>query len=212
MPIRRIVLTALALSAGVSFAGPAQIESPAARFHERAAQLERPRSLRDAAALHTAEHAREVDRRLGGALLPETRAVQEAQRTVAVLRAYAATGEEKYFAESLRRARHLAAWNPRGASAHARAPGDSRTIAWTLALAYDRLAPRLDAAQKNVILSPLRVRAADLYQDDSLDAEALAALAGIATLLAGDLPEAKAWAQLAAPLAAKFHNPQWSLQ
>ena len=206
MHIKRIVLIALALTAGVSAAGPAQIETPAARFHERAAQLERPRSLRDAAVLHTAEHAREVDRRLGGALLPETRAEEEARRTIAVLRAYAATGEEKYFAESLRRARHLAAWNPRGATAHARAPEDSRTIAWTLALAYDRLSPQLDAAQKNLILSPLRVRAADLYQNAMLDADSLAALAAIATLLAGDVPEAKAWASYAAPLAAKFHD------
>lgn len=212
---KRIATVALALSAGASFAGPALVEpalidSPAARFYESAAQLERPRSLREAAALHTAAHAREVDRSLGGALLPEARAAEEARRAIAVLRAYAATGEEKYFADALRRARHLAAWNPRGATAHARAPEDSRSIAWTLALAYDRLAPRLDTAQKNVILSPLRVRAADLYQDDSLDAEALAALAGIATLLAGDLPEAKAWAQFAAPLAAKFQNHQRS--
>jgi len=203
---KRIVLIALALTAGVSAAGPAQIETPAARFHERAAHLERPRSLRDAAALHTADHAREVDARLGGARLPETRAAEEARRTVAVLRAYAATGEEKYFADSLRRVLHLAAWNPRGGTAHARAPQDSRTIAWTLALAYDQLSPLLDSAQRNLILSPLRVRTADLYEDVTLDADSLAALAAIATLLAGDVPEAKAWAQYAAPLAAKFHN------
>ncbi len=206
MHIKRIVLIALALTAGVSAAGPAQIETPAARFHERAAQLERPRSLRDAAVLHTAERAREVDARLGGARLPETRAAEEARRTIAVLRAYAATRDEKYFADSLRRVLHLAAWNPRGGTAHARAPQDSRTIAWTLALAYDQLSPLLDGAQKNLILSPLRVRTADLYEDVTLDADSLAALAAIATLLAGDVPEAKAWAQYAAPLAAKFQN------
>ena len=205
MQLIRNAALGCALAAGVPSA-VAYSDASANALYAQAAATAHPRSLRDAAALLDAEKLRPVDQRLGAALLPEAQALEEATRTVAVLRAYAATAGRAYFDDALRRARHIATWNPRGASAHANRRDDSRTIAWTLALAYDQLAPRLDAAHKNLLLGALKVRAADMYQDDSLDGQTVAALAAIATLVAGDLSEAQAWAKFAAPLAAKLHN------
>ena len=134
---------------------------------------------------------REVERRRGGALLPESHAVEESRRTIAALRAYADTGADADFREALRRARHLASWNPRGRTAYANAPEDSRSIAWALALAYDWLSPRLDTTQKNLLLSPLRVRTDDMFED--LSPRSRPTLAAIAAMLAGDVPESKSW-------------------
>jgi hypothetical protein len=150
-----------ALAAGVPSA-LAYADASANALYAQAAATAHPRSLRDAAVLLDSAKLRRVDQRLGAALLPEAQALEEATRTVAVLRAYAATAERAYFDDALRRARHIATWNPRGASAHANRRDDSRTIAWTLALAYDQLAPRLDAAHKNLLLGALKVRAADM--------------------------------------------------
>lgn len=201
----RNALLACALVAAVPSAF-AYSDASANALYAQSAAMAHPRSLRDAAGLHNSEKLPAVDWRLGGALLPEAQALEEATRTVAVLRAYAATAALEYFDDALRRARHIATWNARGASAHANRRDDSRTIAWTLALAYDQLAPRLDAAHKILLLGALKVRAADMYQDDSLDGQTLAVLAAIATLVAGDLPEAHAWAKFAAPRAAKLNN------
>ena len=59
------------------------------------------------------EVMREVELRRAGALLPPHLAVEESRRAIAVLRAYAATGDELHFREALRRARHLAQFDPR---------------------------------------------------------------------------------------------------
>jgi len=56
----------------------------------------------------SAEVMREVEFRRDGALLPAPLAVEESRRAIAVLRAYAATGDEAHFREALRRARRQA--------------------------------------------------------------------------------------------------------
>lgn len=190
MQLIRNAALGCALAAGVPSA-VAYSDASANALYAQAAATAHPRSLRDAAALLDAEKLRPVDQRLGAALLPEAQALEEATRTVAVLRAYAATAGRAYFDDALRRARHIATWNPRGASAHANRRDDSRTIAWTLALAYDQLAPRLDNTQKTQLLAPLRERTNGLINDVSPDGRPT--LLAIATLLAGDVPESKLW-------------------
>jgi hypothetical protein len=161
-------------------------DASANALYARSAAMAHPRSLRDAAGLHDSEKLRPVDRQLGGALLPEAQALEEATRTVAVLRAYAATAALEYFDDALRRARHIATWNPRG-----RTDEDSRSVAWALALAYDQLAPRLDNTQKTQLLAPLRERTNELINVVTPDGRPT--LLAIATLLAGDVPESKLW-------------------
>ena len=134
----------------------------------------------------SAEVMREVDFRREGALLPAPHAVEESRRTVAVLRAYAATGEEKYYRDALRRAWHLAAFAPRASSRE-----DSLSIAWALALACDWLAPRLDGEMKGALMGALRERAATLF--NKAWPESVPALLVIARLLAGDDQQEKVW-------------------
>ena len=135
----------------------------------------------------SADVMREVEFRREGALLPAHLAVEESRRAIAVLRAYAATGDEAHFREALRRARHLAQLDPRESSLD-----DSLTIAWALALACEWLAPRLERQTKDALLAPLRVRADMLF--NKAWPESLPALAVIARLLAGhDQYDARLW-------------------
>ena len=127
----------------------------------------------------SAEVIREVEFRRGGALLPAQHAVEESRRAIAVLRAYAATGEGAYFHDALRRARHLAQFDPRESSLE-----DSLTVAWTLALAYQWLAPRLDREHRQALLHPLRARAATLF--NKAWPESVPALAVIARVISGN--------------------------
>lgn len=126
-----------------------------------------------------AQVLREAEFRRGGALLPVRHAVEESRRAIAVLRAYAATGEDAYFRDALRRARHLAHFDPRESSLE-----DSLTIAWALALACQWLAPRIDADIRHALLRPLRARAATLF--NKAWPESVPALAVIARVLSGD--------------------------
>ncbi len=125
----------------------------------------------------SAQAMREAEFHRGGTLLPVRHAVEESRRAIAVLRAYAATRDELYFREALRRARHLAHFDPRESSRE-----DSLTIAWALALACEWLAPRLEERTHELLLGSLRRRAAALVHD--VAPEALPALTVIARLLA----------------------------
>jgi hypothetical protein len=130
-------------------------------LYSKAAAKAHPRSMPEAGEIHSAGLLDRVARRMGGGLLPETQATEESRRAIDALRAYAAAAEE------------------------------ARTVAWTLALGYDWLAPRLDETSKHRILGALRVRTADLKRDPSPDSTAT--LTAILTLVAGDLPEARVW-------------------
>jgi hypothetical protein len=163
--------------------------SPA--LYARAAAKAHPRSMPEAGEVHSPGLLDRVARRMHGGLLPETQATEESRRAIDALRAYAATRDSAHYKEALRRVMHLASWDPRGASGYTLAPEDSRTVAWTLALGFDWLEPRLDAVQKDQILGALRVRAADLKRDTSPDSTAT--LTAILTLVAGDMPEARVW-------------------
>ena len=96
----------------------------------------------------------------------------------------------------------------------------SRFLAWSVAHAYDVLAPRLTAAQKTTMLNMLKVRTGAMYNDiigtrsriakyprDSHANQTLLMLGVIATLLAGDLPEADTWLVNTLPLAINAASP-----
>jgi hypothetical protein len=150
----------------------------------------------------------------------EAETLAECQRTLSAAFAYVATNQDKYFDEALRRAQNLAAWDPHGATAYATVDQASRAIAGTLTLVYDWLYLRLDPNQKNLLLAPILARATDMYNDlvagrariavhpyDSHGNVALAYLAGISTLLAGDVPEAEIGVRDCLPLAISWTSP-----
>lgn len=168
---------------------PAAIDSHA--LYSKAAAKAHPRSMPEAGEIHGPGLLDRVARRMNGGLLPETQATEESRRTIDALRAYAASRDGAHYAEAVRRVMHLASWDARGATGYAAAAEEARTVAWTLALGYDWLAPRLEAPQKDRILGVLRVRTADLKRDASPDSSAT--LTAILTLVAGDLPEARVW-------------------
>lgn len=168
---------------------PAMIDSRA--LYSKAAAKAHPRSMPEAGEIHSAGLLDRVARRMGGGLLPETQATEESRRAIDALRAYAASRDSAHYKEALRRVMHLASWDPRGATGYAAAAEEARTVAWTLALGYDWLAPKLEETGKHRILGALRVRTADLKRDTSPDSSAT--LTAILTLVAGDLPEARVW-------------------
>lgn len=137
-----------------------------------------------AQALPSAQVMREAEFRAGGTLLPVQHVVEESRRAIVALRAYAASGEEPLYRDALRRARHLASFDPRAGSL-----ADSLTVAWALSLACDWLAPRLDAADESALRAALRARAGVLF--NKAWPESVPALLVIARTLADHDHQAK---------------------
>jgi hypothetical protein len=150
----------------------------------------------------------------------ETETVAECERILNTAFAYVATKEDKYYVEALRRALNLASWDPRGSTSYASADQAARLIAATLTLAYDWLFPRLDATQRRLLLAALKIRVADMYTDlfgvrariaihpyNSHGNHTLTFLAAMATVLAGDIPEAENWMRDSLPLAMNWTSP-----
>ena len=150
----------------------------------------------------------------------EAETFAECGRTLNAAFAWVATNQDKYFDEALRRAQNLASWDPHGATAYANVDQASRCIAGTLTLAYDWLYPRLDPNQKNLLLAPILARATDMYNDivagrariavhpyDSHGNVTLTYLAGIVTVLAGDVADAQIGLRDALPLAINWTSP-----
>lgn len=144
----------------------------------------------------------------------------ESGRALNAALAWLVTGREDYFAEALRRALNLAAWDPRGSTAYASVDQASRGIVSTLALAYDWLFPRLDVIQKDLLRAAILARSTDIYNDligsrariaihpyDSHRNVTLTVLAAVSTVLAGDIPEAETWLRDALPLALHWTSP-----
>jgi hypothetical protein len=144
----------------------------------------------------------------------------ECQRMLKAAFAYVATNQDQYFDEAVRRALNLASWDPHGSTAYATVDQASRAIAGTLTLTYDWLYPRLDPNQRNLLLAPILARASDMYNDlvagrariaihpyDSHGNVTLTYLAGIAAVLAGDVPEAQIGVRDSLPLAINWTSP-----
>src|SRR6185295_8363922 len=172
----------------------------------------------------------QVDSRLGDALPAEpiagsqtavaTLASDEGKRTLAAALAWLVSLREEHFSDALRRALNLASWDPQGATSYANQDEASRAIAATLALAYDWMYPRLDAAQRELLLARILARATDMYNDiigsrarvavhpyDSHGNVTLTYLALITVLVAGDVPQAQVGLRDALPLAIHWTSP-----
>ncbi len=133
--------------------------------------------------------------------------------------AWAVTHEASYGAQAARRLAALARWSAQGPSGFARDPAANRSVAWTLALGYDWTCDFLDEAHKRTLRAAVKARTAPMYARyvasgragaHPYDAEAqraLATTAAIATLMAGDIPEADAWTRAAVPMALAWTNP-----
>ena len=208
-------------------------------LYARAIAKPRPRALPDPATAQAMVGQRQaelnlllaqVDSRLGDALPAEpisgsqtavaTLASDEGKRTLAAALAWLVSLREEHFAEALRRAVNLASWDPQGATSYANQDEASRAIAATLALAYDWMYPRLDAAQRELLLAGILARATDMYNDiigarariavhpyDSHGNVTLTYLALITVLVAGDVPQAQVGLRDALPLAIHWTNP-----
>ena len=147
-------------------------------------------------------------------------AYEACKRALKSLAAYVLSRDDAMATDAVRHIMNLASWDPRGATAYARVDMASRFIAWTAALGYDWLSPRLDSEQKSRILAMLKLRAGDMHADiigarariakyprDSHGNQTLTILAVISALLAGDLPEADTWLTDTLPLAINATSP-----
>jgi hypothetical protein len=174
----------------------------------------------------------EVERRLRNTVQPEpssasvgsnnAAAYDEVKRTLTSLSAYALTRDERYFGDSLRRVKNLASWNPEGSTAyHVRGMDmGARMITWALALGYDWLYERLDASTREALRASLAVRLKQMHQDvigersrvaryprDSHGQLTVVMLGMMATLVAGDVPQAERYVREALPLGLNLTMP-----
>lgn len=143
--------------------------------------------------------------------------VQEQKRTLAAALAWAVTHERRYGDEAFRRVMAQARWNTRGTLAYKTNDMGSRTVAWTLALAYDWLHDYLSPGQKAIVANAVRERTQPMFQEvlahlsaypyDSHGNISLTITAAIGVLMAGDLPEADAWVREALPAAIVWTSP-----
>lgn len=149
---------------------------------------------------------------------------EECKRTQNAAMAWVTTREDRYFQDALARLKNLAAWSPSGTTGYnARGMRSAaREIAWTLVQTYDWLYPGLDSRTRRGVLDSLKIRVGDLAKDvggvrsrlaarplDSQGAITLTVLASASAVLAGDLPETKAWLAEALPLSLNLLWP-WS--
>jgi hypothetical protein len=152
----------------------------------------------------------------------DARVFDEGKLTLNALQAYVLTGEDAYYADALRRVRNMASWNPAGGTAFTtpRMDRSARFMTFVLALGYDWLYPRLDAATKSQLLAVLKVRMGQMYGElvgersriasrprDSHGIQTSIKLAAMLPLVAGDLPEAEPWMAHSLPLALNLINP-----
>jgi len=142
--------------------------------------------------------------------------VQEQKRTLAAAFAWHVTHERRYGDDAFRRVMAQARWNTRGTLAYKANDMASRTVAWTLALAYDWLHDYLHPDQKALLAAAIRERVKPMYEDvlnlaaypyDSHGNISLTLTAAIGVLMAGELPEADAWVTEALPLAIVWTSP-----
>jgi hypothetical protein len=145
--------------------------------------------------------------------------VNEQKRTLNAAFAYAGTRERKYGDDAVRRLLAQARWSTTGPIALRNNDMASRNVAWTLALGYDWLYDRLTASQKATILAAIRERTRDMYDEyiatreitrnpyDSHGNLTLTITAAIASLVAGDIPEADQWLRGSVTMAAVWTSP-----
>jgi hypothetical protein len=211
---------------------------PADTLFMRAASKPRPRALPDPATAQAMLAARpaalaqlyaRVDARLTAPLPPEPTGLpedvawlahEEGRRMLEAGLAWLATWREEYYAEALRRALNLAAWDPHGSTSYTASDFASRKIIWSLALAYDWLHPWLDENQRSLLRAPILARGGEMYNAligsrarfavhpyDSHGNVNLTTLALVCVLLAADIPEAYSGLRNTLPLALHWTSP-----
>lgn len=146
----------------------------------------------------------------------------EAKRTLNSLQAYVLTKNDKYYADALRRLQNMASWNPAGRTSFTteRMDRSARFMTFVLALGYDWLHPRLDAATKGQLQAVLKARMGQMYGElvgersriatrprDSHGIQTSIMLGAMLPLVAGDIPEADAWMARTLPLALNLISP-----
>lgn len=143
--------------------------------------------------------------------------VQEHKRTVASALAWAVTRNPRYGDDAARRMLAQARWSTTGPIAYKQNDMANRTVALTLALAYDWTHDYLLPAQKAAILSAIKARTQPMFDDvtarlnshpyDSHGNLTLGVVAAIGVLTVGDIPEAERWVREALPLAVLWTSP-----
>lgn len=145
--------------------------------------------------------------------------VQEQKRALNSALAWAATKQGKYGDDATRRLMAMAGWNVSGPISFRNNDMASRNVAWTLALGYDWMHDRLSAEQKAAILDTIRMRTRDMYNQyiatseitrnpyDSHGNLTLTIMAAIASLVAGDIPDADKWVVATVPMAITWTSP-----
>lgn len=143
--------------------------------------------------------------------------VSEQKRTLAAALAWAVTHDHRYGDDAFRRIMAQARWNTQGTLAYKTNDMGSRTVAWTLALAYDWMHDYLKPEQKAIVAAAIRERVRPMFEDavtnlsgypyDSHGNITLTVVAAIGVLMAGELPEADAWVKEALPLAIVWTSP-----
>jgi hypothetical protein len=146
----------------------------------------------------------------------------EAKRALNSLQAYVLTRNDKYYADALRRLQNMASWNPAGRTSFTteRMDRSARFMTFVLALGYDWLHPRLDAAAKSQLQAVLKARMGQMYGElvgersriatrprDSHGIQTSIMLGAMLPLVAGDIPEADAWMARTLPLALNLISP-----
>ena len=147
--------------------------------------------------------------------------VAEQKRTLAAALAWAVTRQQGYGNDAARRMLAQAKWATDGPIAYAKNDMANRTVAWTLALAYDWAHDVLRPGEKQAILAAIKARTQPMFDDvvnrlgaypyDSHANLTLTIVAAIGALTAGDIPEADQWLQEALPLAVVWTSP-WGWQ
>lgn len=143
--------------------------------------------------------------------------VQEQKRTLAAALAWAVTHERRYGDDAFRRVMAQARWNTQGTLSYKNNDMGSRTVAWTLALAYDWMYDYLKPGQRAIVAAAIRERTQPMYHDavtnlasypyDSHGNISLTITAAIGVLMAGEIPEADLWVKDALPLAVVWTSP-----
>jgi hypothetical protein len=171
----------------------------------------------------------EVDGKMHLAVEPEPKAesknsnyeatVAEQKRALNSALAWAATKQGKYGDDGARRLMAMAGWNASGAIGFKNNDMASRNVAWTLALGYDWMNEYLSPEQKSAILEAIRFRTRDMYNEyiatgeitkypyDSHGNLTLTIMAAIASLVAGDIPDADKWVVATVPMAVAWTSP-----
>ena len=146
----------------------------------------------------------------------------ETKRTMNALAAYALTRDERYFQESVRLLKSMAAWDADGPTAYTRRGMNmsARAMTYAMVLGYDWLYPKLDDSTRQSLSRNIQRRLKHMDADVMGERSRIAAqprdshgqlsatmLGTMAVLMAGDLAEADAWAQHALPLAINLTQP-----